>query len=248
MKKLNFVLIVLTAIIAIGCKKDLLPEGQAVDLGLSVLWSNMNVGATDEYDPGVFFAWGETYSKKIYTLPTYTYCTFGYGTSGIVTWHKYFFGYTGTASSYPDVASNLDNHNGHGSTTDNLKVLQSSDDAATANWGNGWRTPTPEEWQELIDGCDWSYNSNGAGTPYYKVAGKNGNSIIISFGDFAHLSPEYQGICGCYWTNSLSEKFSAIATDVYLSNSMVVVRNQDNATYGGRRRDYGLCIRPVKKK
>ena len=33
---------------------------EAIDLGLSVLWSNMNLGATTPYEEGDYFAWAET--------------------------------------------------------------------------------------------------------------------------------------------------------------------------------------------
>lgn len=33
---------------------------EAVDLGLSVKWANMNIGASNIYDVGEYFAWGET--------------------------------------------------------------------------------------------------------------------------------------------------------------------------------------------
>ena len=32
-------------------------------------------------------------------------------------------------------------------------------DAATANWGEGWRMPTEHEFEELFDECDWEWTS-----------------------------------------------------------------------------------------
>lgn len=37
---------------------------EAVNMGLSVLWANMNVGATSQNDDGDYFAWGETSTKS----------------------------------------------------------------------------------------------------------------------------------------------------------------------------------------
>ena len=51
-------------------------------------------------------------------------------------------------------------------------------DAATANWGEGWRMPTDEELEELIDKCDWQWTTQG-GHNGYKVTGPNGNSIFL---------------------------------------------------------------------
>ena len=45
----------------------------AVDLGLSVKWASMNVGAKQPSDLGSEFAWGETSPKKDYTWLTYKY-------------------------------------------------------------------------------------------------------------------------------------------------------------------------------
>ena len=44
------------------------PDGvEAVDLGLSVKWANMNVGAKKPSGYGTYFAWGETKSKDYYS-------------------------------------------------------------------------------------------------------------------------------------------------------------------------------------
>ena len=42
-----------------------------VDLGLGVLWAACNVGASSQYDPGLYFAWGETEPKDGYTPENY---------------------------------------------------------------------------------------------------------------------------------------------------------------------------------
>ena len=50
------------------------PDGvEAVDLGLSVKWANMNVGATKDSGFGSYFAWGETKPKKYYSWGTYAW-------------------------------------------------------------------------------------------------------------------------------------------------------------------------------
>ena len=42
----------------------------AVDLGLSVKWATMNIGANSPEDYGDYYAWGETYTKKTYAERT----------------------------------------------------------------------------------------------------------------------------------------------------------------------------------
>lgn len=53
-----------------SCKKETIPGAdtpenvRAIDLGLSVKWANMNLGAINEDDSGDFYAWGETGIKS----------------------------------------------------------------------------------------------------------------------------------------------------------------------------------------
>ena len=49
-----------------------LPD-KAVDLGLSVLWADRNVGASSPGDYGSYYAWGETSTKNDYSWGTYQY-------------------------------------------------------------------------------------------------------------------------------------------------------------------------------
>ena len=45
---------------------------EAIDMGVSVEWANMNIEATSPTDPGGAFAWGETTSKKEFTNRNYS--------------------------------------------------------------------------------------------------------------------------------------------------------------------------------
>lgn len=68
-------------------------------------------------------------------------------------------------------------------------------DAATANWGQGWRTPTRAEWEELIRRCKWKHNklvlSNGTKINGAKITGPNGNSIFLHY-TFKNMFTSYQ--------------------------------------------------------
>lgn len=59
-------------------------------------------------------------------------------------------------------------------------ITEGDEDIVDYVYGNGWRIPTKDEWQELIDNCTWEKatidNVNGC-----KVTGKNGNSIFLPF-------------------------------------------------------------------
>ena len=61
-------------------------------------------------------------------------------------------------------------------------------DAARAIWGETWRMPTKEEYQELIDNCTISYNTSGSynGTV---LTGPNGKNIYIRANDYWTATP-----------------------------------------------------------
>ena len=48
---------------------------EMVDLGLSVKWANMNIGADQPSDYGNYYAWGETEPKNVYSTATYQFRT-----------------------------------------------------------------------------------------------------------------------------------------------------------------------------
>lgn len=58
-----------TAVVFASCDKDKSDKDKspydkyAVDLGLSVKWASMNVGASNEKDFGNYYGWGETSDK-----------------------------------------------------------------------------------------------------------------------------------------------------------------------------------------
>lgn len=109
-----------------------------VDLGLSVMWATCNVGADNPEEPGDFYAWGETSTKKEYKDSNYK-------------WSK------GSDNKLTKYCS--DKKDGYKNFVDNKMVLDPEDDAAHVNWGAHWRMPTVEEWQELKDNCTWSFET-----------------------------------------------------------------------------------------
>ena len=48
-----------------------------VDLGLSVLWATHNVGATNQWQYGGYYCWGELEQKNYYSQDTYEYYKYG---------------------------------------------------------------------------------------------------------------------------------------------------------------------------
>ena len=84
-----------------------------------------------------------------------------------------------------------------------LSFLQPSDDAATVLWGEDWRLPTKEEFQELIDNCEWEWTRERGSYWGYKITGPNGNSIFLPAGGMMRRSEMINRESGLYyWTGS----------------------------------------------
>ena len=173
------------------------PDGvQAVDLGLpsGTLWANMNKGATNQEELGDYFAWAETEPQD---GNKYNWESHKYLKNGVNIYTKYCnnsdFGYNGF--------------------TDNKAVLDSEDDAATANWGNQWRMPTIADFRELIDNTNWEIiNNDMNGATGCKFCNKNDESKFIflpsagsrSMGELLNYSSD--AMSGHYWSSSLNDE------------------------------------------
>lgn len=135
-----------------------------VDLGLSVKWATMNVGATAPEGIGNKYAWGETKTKSSYSWDNYKWASLGtYGN------HNY------DLKKY--------NSDAEWGKTDSKSTLDSADDAATANWGGKWRMPSCTEQQELLDNCTWTSTTVNKVKGFTVKSKKNGNSIFLPSGD-----------------------------------------------------------------
>lgn len=92
-------------------------------------------------------------------------------------------------------------------------------DAATAEWGEEWRMPTTEEFNELIEKCRWkSIRQNG--TNGYRVTGPNGNTIFLpATGYKSDASTSSLQESGCYWTACNTREYDEPAYECYFSLS-----------------------------
>ena len=162
-----------------------------VDLGLSVKWATMNVGAESVTDRGLYFAWGET------------------------TGHAFGSGYEFSLDNYAwyNSTDKFTKYKHDGSSWD-YEELASEDDAAAKIWGGVWRMPTKAEWEELLneDNCTWTWTTD------YKGDGTNVAGVIVTskkdgYTDksiFLPATGSYSGdnntgseIWATYWSKSL---------------------------------------------
>lgn len=122
--------------ITIDGKEYKLGISGSIDLGLSVKWAAMNVGATAPGDYGDYYAWGETETKLTYN------------------WSNYF--------DYVDgIDYNFDKY-----ALDKKTKLDPEDDVAHVKWGVGWRMPTDVELTELHTKCTWIWTIYGSRNGY----------------------------------------------------------------------------------
>ena len=190
-------------------------EHEYVDLGLSVKWAAMNIGAAKVSDHGSYYAWGEIGNKDDYTWNAYKH-----GTS----------------------ADDLSKYN----YADHAIALQMRDDAAHMNWGGEWRIPTGNEWEELCDRCNctWEWTSVD-GTPGYRVtskkAGYTDKSIFLPAGGYYRgCSIEGAESSGYYWSSTRNKPFADRALCLYFIPNFIGIGNNGF-------RNGGFTVRPVMK-
>ena len=161
-----------------------------VDLGLSVKWATLNIGASSPEDNGSYFAWGEVEPKSEYNWSTYKWCN---GSSSTIT--KY-----NTNSSYDKI------------------TLELTDDAAAVNWGGSWRMPTDAEMTELLNKCTWTWTTRNGVNGCKVISKTNGNSIFLPAAGFYSEKSLFNVDAGYYWSSSLSV-FNFYADYLYFDSS-----------------------------
>ena len=189
---------------------------EAIDLGLSVKWADMNVDAYRPWERGNFYAWGELEPKQSYKSNNYRF--YHEGTMKLT---KY----------------NNDKIYGYEEYTDTLTVLEPEDDVAHVKWGGDWRIPSKDEFLELMDttNCAWIYTSMGGMTGYKVESKKNGNYIFLPDASDSHGCGG-----GLYWANCIEPDLAPAAPNLYFNHAM------NRFYINTYIRDVGLTIRPVK--
>ena len=185
-----------------------------VDLGLNVKWATFNVGAGAPHEFGDYFAWGETDAKIAsgYYWDFYKYCS---GTYNSIT--KY-----NTKKDYGLI--------------DNKFYLELDDDVAYKQWEKTCRMPTKNEFEELIENCNWTWTTL-EGVNGYKIVAKNGNSIFLPVTGYIRGLSHIENLSGSYFTSSLNKTVP--------SESYVLKFTEQTKEMKSMSRSSGNMVRPV---
>ena len=216
-------------------------EHEFVDLGLSVKWATLNVGACSLDLYGDYFAWGETepyYETRQTKTDTRTWKS---GKSLGYDWPSYKY-CNGSSSSLTKYFSNSN----YG-IVDNKQVLDPEDDVAHVKWGGSWRIPSNEEYRELLnsENCSWTWTMENGIAGYRvtsKKAGYTDRSIFLPaaryFSGTNYYS--YSGNKGYYWSNL------RLTGDYYNSEAFYLSFSSSNTgSTSSMPRCYGASVRPV---
>ena len=116
-------------------------------------------------------------------------------------------------------------------------------DVATAKWGVGWRIPTKEELDELVDRCDWQWISL-EGHSGYKVTGPSGNSIFLPAAGWKYgISINGIDENAYYWSSTYYDDcFKQKAFNLHFYDYNMIDSNHYMTT---DYRFYGFSVRPV---
>ena len=194
----------------------------SVDLGLSVKWASINVGASYPWEYGDYFAWGEVEAKDDYSWSTYKWCMNGSSNQLTKYCNKSNYGYNGF--------------------TDGKTALDPEDDVATVNWGGSWRIPTLTECQELYDSCTWEWTTLNGVYGRKIISRKGGYTdkwIFLPAASFRYGTSLYNaGSDGYYLSSSLGMDYPCNAYGVYFYSGRVYWSYNFD-------RYFGHSIRPV---
>lgn len=211
-----------------------------VDLGLSsgLLWAKCNMGTTKPTEPGDYYAWGETSTKKKYYIDNYKH----FKVDENVKILKY-------------------------NEKDGKEVLELEDDVANAYLGVGYRIPTKEDWEELLEDCEWEVvtttlpeivdPSQKKVIARWKVTGPSGNSIVLPTtsgfkADGWGVQPDYD----IYYTTAnlyppadeLSDEYKyrkAVALTWPMFAKETLSECIEELSFKSINRDFGVVVRPV---
>ena len=236
-----------------------------VDLGIEggILWADKNIGATNVYDYGDYYAWGETvpYYEDGHATdrPCENWRTVGERAFSGYNWTNY-AGFDGDAS-----GKNFTKYKDASTST-----LSTADDIAYQTYQKDKVSmPTTGEFDALKKGCYWVWTNDYSGKKgyiVYKSQSSEAGAVVTSSGtaadgystaDVTHIflpaagyrdesglygagyGADYYG--GSYWSSSLYTDDPYYAYDLYFDDGYVDEQSYDE-------RYYGQSVRAVRRK
>lgn len=195
---------------------------KVVDLGLSVKWTDRNIGANYETESGFFVSWGELSEKHSYYYRDYKYC------------HE---GDLKRLTKYCN-----DRLLGYHYSKDNKTRLDTEDDIAAQKLGIGYRIPSEHDWKELINKCECRFVQY-KGVLGARVIGPNGNSIFLPCDGRMIKEENTLTRWGHYWSRDLNESdcMRAISCEI----TPVDAERREAKIYKNSFRTFGLHVRAV---
>ena len=204
------------------------PQHDYVEIG-GIKWATMNVGANSVTDGGLYFQWGDTQG--------YTAAQVGSGSGQkYFDWTDYKYSEGATASDSGAITKYNE--------SDGLTTLQPTDDAITAAWGGGWRTPTVSEWQTLGEAVNsaWTTDYQGSGVSGLVLTDKADNSKVLFFpavSEAYYGSVHVVGLNGSYMSSSLDTNNGEAYNYLMEFSNVLVEWDRINTRY------VGLSVRGV---
>lgn len=199
-------------------------EPELVDLGLpsGTKWATFNLGSDDPLTAGYYYAWGEVRPTEYFSN---SYCS--------KYWYQAAYNTRGYARKYSTVTAS-----GQDGLIDMKTVLDPEDDAATVCLGGEWRTPTADDFGEMMGNCTRSNVDGG----YKYTSNFNGKSIIFPAcgyytGSTKNVSRTFMMTSSLYVDQAIMPN-QAICSDVHSGMS----EYSDGTTRGHMK----FNVRPVK--
>lgn len=190
----------------------------AIDLGLSVKWSDVNLDIGYDDYAALSPENNQDYVTKYY--------------NGLIGWGDP----TGAKKSesshdYPNINS----------------ISGSIYDVARAKWGGKWRIATQSEWLELIQACLWTWEERN-GCYGYKITGPNGNHIFLPTTGYRTGTSWYSSDKGYYWTGTMRSNSNIYPYVLNFDNLNKGLNTESVPGLAYPFTSYGCAIRPVQEK
>lgn len=189
-----------------------------IDMGAAGKWACCNVGASNPFEYGGYYAWGDTEEKSFYGYTNYKYW---HDMNGDGKCDTNEFGYLGDICGNPQY------------------------DVAKAKWGGAWKMPTLGRIQALLNCSSESttidcvngrlFTASNGNRLFLPAAGIRGYDDLSGTDD---LIWAWAGSCGYYWSSAPDPSISSQAYYLFF--------DRDGRLYITCNRRYeGFSVRPV---